>query len=99
MLSLILLELTLREVLSDLPMDGGGFIVLVMMVVWVGFLWLGSRGGSARARPQSRDAAERPPVDPSPPPATEPEPGDVVVFHPSTLSAAPDLRRAHPEVR
>lgn len=47
MLSLILLELTLHEVLADVPHDAGAIVVYLMMALFVGFIWLG------RSRPRA----------------------------------------------
>ncbi len=46
MLSLILLKLTLQAVLADLPHDGGSAIAYLLIALFVGFIWAGSRGGS-----------------------------------------------------
>ena len=100
MLSLALFKLTLQSVLSDIPLDAGSAIVLVMMVAFVAFVWLGSRGGAARARPAVFDAAEDSPVaPPTPARAERGAEAEAVVIHASTLSAGSGLRHTHPEVR
>lgn len=43
MLSLILMDLTLREVLADLPHDAGAVVVYLMIALFVGLVWLGGR--------------------------------------------------------
>lgn len=65
MLSLAFLELTLRDVLSDVPRDGGALAVFLLMLAMVAVIWHGSRSGRstppAAPRPRLRDR-----VDPSP---------------------------------
>lgn len=39
--------LTLREVISDIPHDVPAIVVYVLIAVFVGFIWYGSRGGDA----------------------------------------------------
>ena len=46
MLSFILLELTLQEVLADVPQDPAAVLTYAMLVLFVAFVWAGSRGGS-----------------------------------------------------
>ncbi len=43
MFSLILLELTLEEVLTDIPHDFAALIVYLLLGLFVGFIWYGSR--------------------------------------------------------
>lgn len=43
MISLILLELTFREVLADIPHDAGAVIVYLLLAVFVAMTWAGSR--------------------------------------------------------
>lgn len=55
MLSLILLDLSLAEVLADIPHDTGAIVVYLLLALFVGMTWAGSRnrtpGGGA---PDSR---------------------------------------------
>jgi hypothetical protein len=44
MLSLILLDLTLKEIVADIPRDGAAIIVYLLIAVFVGLIWAGSRG-------------------------------------------------------
>jgi hypothetical protein len=39
--------LTLREVLADIPHDVPAMVVYVLIALFVGFIWWGSRGGDA----------------------------------------------------
>lgn len=39
--------LTLREVVSGIPHDGPAIVVYAMLIVFVGFIWLGSRKKSS----------------------------------------------------
>lgn len=39
--------LTLREVIADIPHDVPAMVVYVLIAVFVGFIWWGSRGGDA----------------------------------------------------
>lgn len=96
MLSMIVLELTLREVLADLPHDAGTGIVLVLLLALVGFVWHGWRGGasSASAAPVAAAVPEGLLEVPAPGPAAEP-----VVFHPAMLAEGRDVSRMHAEVR
>ena len=60
MLSFILLDLTLREIFTDIPHDFSAIIVYVLMVLLVGFVWYGGRGSSAadtQATPPDHDPA------------------------------------------
>lgn len=43
MLSAILLDLSLGEVLSDIPHDTGAIVVYVLMTLFIGLIWSGSR--------------------------------------------------------
>jgi hypothetical protein len=56
MLALILLELTLVEVLSDLPHDTGALIVYALVAVSIALVWMGSRNrsGSVPTPPSGR---------------------------------------------
>lgn len=51
MLSFILLDLTLREIVTDIPHDVSAIIVYVLMGLLVGFVWYGGRGSAAADRP------------------------------------------------
>jgi hypothetical protein len=39
--------LTLREVIADIPHDVPAMVVYVLIALFVGFIWWGSRGGDA----------------------------------------------------
>jgi hypothetical protein len=39
--------LTLREVVSGIPHDGPAIVVYAMLIVFVGFIWMGSRKKSS----------------------------------------------------
>jgi hypothetical protein len=56
MLALILLELTLVDILSDIPHDTAALIVYALTAVCVAFVWMGSRNrsGSAPTPPPGR---------------------------------------------
>ncbi len=43
MLSLILWKLTLQEVLTDIPHDPAAFVVYLLLALFIGFIWYGSR--------------------------------------------------------
>ncbi len=43
MLSLVLLELTLEEIITDIPHDFAALVVYLMLALFVGFIWYGSR--------------------------------------------------------
>lgn len=43
MFSFILLKLTLREILADIPHGASALIVYLMLVLFIGFIWYGSR--------------------------------------------------------
>jgi len=45
MLATVLLELTLREVIGDLPHDPGSIVVFSLIALFIGFVWHGSRSG------------------------------------------------------
>lgn len=47
MLSLIL-NLTLEEIITDIPHDGAAFVVYLMLALFIGFIWYGSRPGASR---------------------------------------------------
>lgn len=40
--------LTVREILSDLPTDAGAVITFILIALFIGFIWHGSRSGSKR---------------------------------------------------
>jgi hypothetical protein len=48
MLSFILLDLTLNEIVADIPRDGASIVVYLLIAIFVGLIWAGSRG-DARA--------------------------------------------------
>jgi len=43
MFAIALLELTLREVLAGVPVDAGAIVAYVILGLFVGFIWHGSR--------------------------------------------------------
>lgn len=51
MLSFILLKLTLREMISDIPHDFGALIVYLLIALFVGFIWYGARSNSGPEEP------------------------------------------------
>lgn len=54
MLSSILLDLSLGEVLSDIPHDTGAIVVYVLLLLFVALTWSGSRKRKAGGgRPQA----------------------------------------------
>ncbi|CAN5757413.1 hypothetical protein BH23GEM6_BH23GEM6_25850 [soil metagenome] len=46
MFALVLLDLTFREVISDLPHDAGAMIAYLLLFLFVGFIVIGSRRSS-----------------------------------------------------
>ncbi len=44
MLSLMLLKLTFNDVVSDIPHDLSALVVYLMLGLFIGFIWYGSRG-------------------------------------------------------
>lgn len=56
--------LTLREVISDIPHDGPAMIVYVLIAIFVGFIWWGSRGdaGPTAGGPTSPSGSAHPPA-------------------------------------
>lgn len=50
MLSLILLDLSLGEVLADIPFDIGAIVVYLLFAVFIGMTWAGSRNRSPGRR-------------------------------------------------
>jgi hypothetical protein len=56
--------LTLREVLADIPHDLPAMVVYVLIALFVGFIWWGSRGGNTRTAaggPTSSAGSTHPP--------------------------------------
>jgi hypothetical protein len=56
--------LTLREVLADIPHDVPAMVVYVLIALFVGFIWWGSRGGDAgpaAGGPTASAGSTRPP--------------------------------------
>lgn len=103
MLSLLSFELTMREIVADLPRDGGALFVLLLMLAFVAFIWLGSRKGSAPAAARS---AVEPPRLPATAPAAASPPGtraeavsESVRFHPEALPSGSAGRRLQQEAR
>lgn len=43
MLSLVFLELTLRQVFADVPRDAGAILIYLILALFVGLTWAGSR--------------------------------------------------------
>lgn len=52
MLALILLELTLREIVSDIPHDAGAVVAYALLAIFLGFIWAGSRNKSVPRAPR-----------------------------------------------
>jgi hypothetical protein len=46
MIALALLELTVGEVIGDIPHDAGAMITLLIVALFVAFIWHGSRSRS-----------------------------------------------------
>ena len=69
--------LTLREIIQNIPHDGAAVVVYVLLAIFIGFIWMGSRnsgksdttstGQDARADPEE----ERVDHAPDPPRRTE----------------------------
>ena len=49
MFSLILLDLSFSEVVSDIPLDAGTLVVVVLFALFGGSVWFGSRSRSERS--------------------------------------------------
>ncbi|CAN5638058.1 hypothetical protein BH23GEM7_BH23GEM7_24470 [soil metagenome] len=47
MFSLILLNLTFEEIVTDIPHDAAAVVVYLLLALFVGFIWYGSRPGAA----------------------------------------------------
>jgi hypothetical protein len=47
MFALALLDLTLREVITDLPHDAGALVAYLMLALFIGFTVMGSRRRSS----------------------------------------------------
>lgn len=47
MFSFILLQLTLQEILGDIPHDASALTVYLMLVLFIAFIWYGSRSKSS----------------------------------------------------
>ncbi|CAN5439331.1 hypothetical protein BH24GEM3_BH24GEM3_18710 [soil metagenome] len=60
MFSLILLNLTSEEIVTDIPHDAAAVVVYLLLALFIGFIWYGSRPGSARQEDVARSQA--PPV-------------------------------------
>ena len=43
MLSLILLKLSLQDVLADIPRDPEAMVTYSVLLIFVGFIWVGNR--------------------------------------------------------
>jgi hypothetical protein len=56
MLALVLLDLTFREVLTDIPHDAGAVIAYIMIALFVVFTFLGSRRRSAAGETSSLES-------------------------------------------
>lgn len=57
--ALALLELTLREIVNDVPRDSGAAVALLVIALFVGFVWHGSRRHSAQPAAATHADAER----------------------------------------
>jgi hypothetical protein len=51
----MLLDLTMREVVTDIPHDGAALVTYTIVLIFVGFIWAGSRKGKGTAGPASDD--------------------------------------------
>jgi hypothetical protein len=51
MLAALLLDLTFREVIGGLPHDAGAVVTYVLVALFIGFIWHGSRSKSGGASP------------------------------------------------
>jgi hypothetical protein len=58
-LSFVLLELTMEEILVGIPHDFAALVVYLLLALFVGFIWYGSRGRAAPA--QGTGPSESPP--------------------------------------
>lgn len=54
MLSHILLDLSIAEILADIPHDTGAIVVYLLLAVFVGMTWAGSRNRTPGGGPDSR---------------------------------------------
>ena len=57
--SVALLDVSVGQLLAEIPRDAGAIVVYVVMIVFVGLIWLGSRGKgkdstSSEASPTAR---------------------------------------------
>jgi hypothetical protein len=58
MLLFILFKLTLRGVIADIPHDAGAIVIYLLLALFIGFIWAGSRGRpdtATRSRPAGED--------------------------------------------
>jgi hypothetical protein len=69
MFAAILLELTLAEVIGDLPHDAGAILVYVLLALFIGSIWHGSRRKSAGASASSLSVGASPAASAATPPA------------------------------
>ncbi len=49
----ILLDISIGQLLSDIPRDAGAFVVYVVIGIFVGLIWLGSRGKGKGSAPET----------------------------------------------
>jgi len=47
MLSFIFLKLTLQQVLADIPRDAGAILIYIILLLFMGLVWAGSRKSPA----------------------------------------------------
>lgn len=52
--SAVLLDISVGQLLSEIPRDAGAFVVYAVIGVFVGLIWLGSRGkGKGGSAPET----------------------------------------------
>lgn len=56
MISFVLWELTLQEVISDIPHDAGALVAYALLGLFVGFVWMGNRNRGGASYKRGRDA-------------------------------------------
>ncbi len=59
MFSLILLNLTLKDIVTDIPHDAAAVVVYLLLALFIGFIWYGSRPGSTQREEPARSEAPR----------------------------------------
>jgi hypothetical protein len=53
MFAILLLQVGIGDLISGIPRDAGAVVVYIVLAIFIGFVWIGSRPGASRSGPRS----------------------------------------------